>query len=64
MSLVDGKLSGSLSVHGMTKNVTVNAGQPVNGAYNIMFNLNMKDFGIDQKFANEIVELNIVVPVK
>ncbi len=64
MSLVDGKLSGTLSVHGMTKNVTVNAGEPVNGAYNIMFNLNMKDFGIDQKFANETVELNIVVPVK
>jgi polyisoprenoid-binding protein YceI len=64
MSLVDGKLSGSLSVHGVTKNVTVNAGQPTNGSYNIMFNLNMKEFGIDQKFAEEVVELNIIVPVK
>lgn len=64
MNLVDGKLSGTLSVHGVTKNVAVNVGQPLNGAYNIMFNLNMKEFGIDQKFATEIVELNIVVPVK
>lgn len=64
MSLVDGKLTGALSVHGVTKNVSVNVPAVSNGAYTTTFNLNMKEFGIDQKFANETVELTITVPVK
>ena len=32
--------------------------------YSATFNINMKEFGIDQKFANEVVELNVVVPFK
>lgn len=62
-SVVNGKATGTFTIHGVTKTVTFPV--TVSGdAYSAKFNLNLKDFGIDQKFANEIIELSVNVPLK
>jgi polyisoprenoid-binding protein YceI len=62
-SVADSKLSGVMTIKGVSKNIIFGVNSSDIG-YSAVFNLNMKDFGIDQAFANETVELNIVVPVK
>jgi polyisoprenoid-binding protein YceI len=67
------QISGDITIKGITKKVsfpvkfkTHTAGPTELLAYSksweSTFTLNMKDFGIDQKFANETVELSVVVP--
>ncbi len=62
-SFTNTNISGLLTVHGVTKNVTLPAKKD-GMQYVSNFNINMKDFGIVQKFANEVVELTVTVPVK
>ena len=61
----DTTLTGSMTIHGVTKTISF----PVTYsdtelAYKSTFTLNMKEFGIDQKFANETIELSVTVPLK
>lgn len=59
----NGTVTGVMTIRNIAKTISF----PVtmtNDAYTADFTLNMKDFGIDQKFANEEVELIITVPVK
>jgi polyisoprenoid-binding protein YceI len=56
----DGMISGSMVVRGITKTITFPYTES-DSAYTATFNLNMKEFGIEQAFANEVVELSIVV---
>jgi polyisoprenoid-binding protein YceI len=54
---------GTFTIHGVTKLVSF----PVvktDTEYKATFNIDMKEFGINQTFANEIIELNVVVPFK
>lgn len=56
-------LSGNFTIHGVTKNVSF----PVIRSTDKLtanFTLNLKEFGIDQTFANETVELNVAVSLK
>ena len=62
-SIVEGKALGAFTIHGVTKAVSFPITQTPT-EYKATFTINMKEFGIDQKFANEVVELNIVVPFK
>lgn len=62
-SMANDTVTGTMNIHGVIKNVTL----PVKKdgmQYVSNFNINMKDFGIVQKFANEVVELTVTVPVK
>jgi len=67
---IGGTVSGIFTIKGKSKEVSFpytfiksnNAGS-VTG-YSATFNINMKEFGIDQKFANEVVELTVTVPLK
>ncbi|MCC7436307.1 YceI family protein [Candidatus Nomurabacteria bacterium] len=57
--------SGNFTIHGVTKKVSF----PVSfsdstKSYTAKFNIDMKEFGIDQTFANEVVEVSVVVPLK
>ncbi len=60
----DGKLaSGSMTVHGVKKAISF----PISLSdknYTSTFTVDMKNFGINQTFANETVEVSLVVPVK
>ncbi len=62
----DGNVNGAMTVHGVTKNISfpvkILTSSPEQ--YTANFTLNMKEFGIDQKFANETIELNVTVSVK
>jgi len=65
-----GNASGVFTIKGKSKEVTFpftliksNNANSIDG-YTAKFNINMKEFGIDQKFANEIVELTVTVPLK
>lgn len=44
-------------------NANFNKDRGLNG-FSANFSINMKEFGIDQKFANEVVELTVTVPLK
>ncbi len=65
-----GTATGMFTIKNTTKEVTFPFtlsksadGTTVTG-YTSKFTINMKEFGIDQKFANETIELNVVVPLK
>ena len=62
-SLQDGTLSGFMTIHGISKNVSFDV---VSSATELSakFNIDMKEFGINQTFANEVVEVDVTVPVK
>ncbi len=56
-------LSGNFTIHGVTKAVSF----PVTRSANELaatFTLDLKQFGIDQTFANETVELRVTVPIR
>jgi polyisoprenoid-binding protein YceI len=55
--------SGLFTIHGVTKTVTFPVKSSSTG-FIATFNLNLKDFGINQTFANETVEISVVVPIK
>ncbi len=55
--------SGLFTIHGVTKTVTFPVKSSAN-SFTATFNLNLKDFGINQTFANETIELSVVVPLK
>lgn len=60
-----GTLTGNLTVHGVTKSVTIPYRfDTTSKQYNSTFTIDMKAFGIEQTFANEVVEVTITVPVK
>lgn len=62
-SVKDTTLTGKLTVKGTTKQITV----PIvktETSYNAEFRVNMKDFGIIQKFANEEFVVRVSVPLK
>jgi len=62
-SVADGKAMGKLTVHGVTKDISF----PVVASateVKATFNIDMKEFGINQKFANEVIELTVTVPLK
>lgn len=65
-SFKNGKISGVMTIHGVSKNVTVDVlsleTNPIR--YSSTFNIDMKEFGINQKFANEVVEVTVIVPLK
>ena len=59
----NGTITGVMTIRNIAKTISF----PItmsNDAYIADFTLNMKDFGIDQKFANEEIELIVTVPVK
>jgi polyisoprenoid-binding protein YceI len=59
----NGTVTGVMTIRNIAKTISF----PVtmaNDAYTADFTLNMKEFGIDQKFANEEIELIVTVPVK
>lgn len=59
----NGTVTGVMTIRNIAKTISF----PItmsNDAYTADFTLNMKDFGINQKFANEEVELVVTVPVK
>jgi polyisoprenoid-binding protein YceI len=65
-----GSITGILTIKNISKEITVPSmtmrspdGNIVYGSTS-KFTINMKEFGIDQKFANETIELNVVVPFK
>ncbi len=56
-------LVGNLTIRNITKSITI----PVTSSdtqYVSEFKINMKEFGIDQKFANEEVSIKVTVPLK
>jgi polyisoprenoid-binding protein YceI len=61
---------GTFTIKGVSKdvtfpfNVTKSSDGNSIGGYKATFNINMKGFGIDQKFANEVVEVTVTVPLK
>ncbi len=59
----NGTVTGVMTIRNTAKTISFPVAM-TNDAYTADFTLNMKDFGIDQKFANEEVELIITVPVK
>ena len=54
----DTTVTGNLTVHGVTKEITVPFTTTDEG-FSSNFNIDMKDFGINQTLANEVVELAI-----
>ena len=62
-SLKDGKLSGVMTAHGVSKNVSFDVVSS-DKELSSKFNIDMKEFGINQKFANEVIELTVTVPLK
>jgi polyisoprenoid-binding protein YceI len=62
-SVKDTTLTGKLTIKGVTKQITI----PIvksDVAYSTEFRINMKDFGIIQKFANEEFVVRVNVPLK
>lgn len=63
--IADGKATGSMTIRGITKAVSFPVSySDVTTAYTAKFTLNMKDFGINQTFANEMIELGVTVPLR
>jgi polyisoprenoid-binding protein YceI len=66
-SFKDSKVSGVMTIHGVSKTVSfsdVIIEQIRPAQYKAKFNIDMKEFGIVQKFANEVVEVTVTVPLK
>lgn len=61
-SMQGSTLAGDMTIHGVTKSINFPM-KVEGGAYVADFTLSLKDFGIDQKFANEEFELIVNVPV-
>ncbi len=62
--IADGKASGSMIIRGITKTITFPVSyNDATTTYSAKFTLNMKDFGINQTFANEVIELGVSVPL-
>jgi polyisoprenoid-binding protein YceI len=60
----DMTFTGAMTIHGVTKTISFPVTySDTEMAYKSTFTLNMKDFGIDQTFANETIELSVVVPL-
>lgn len=59
----NGKVTGVMTIRNIAKTISFPVTM-VNNTYTADFTLNMKDFGIDQKFANNEIELIVTVPVK
>lgn len=63
--ITDGKASGSMTIRGITKAISFPVSySDATTSYTAKFTLNMKDFGINQTFANEVIELGVTVPLK
>jgi polyisoprenoid-binding protein YceI len=63
--IADGRASGSMTIRGITKAVSFPVSySDATNAYSAKFTLNMKDFGINQTFANEVIELGVTVPLR
>ena len=62
-SMGETTVTGTFTIHGVTKDITFPYTQS-GTAYIANFTLNMKEFGIDQKFANETVQVMLGVPFK
>ncbi len=62
-SMTQTAVTATFTIHGITKDVTFPYVQSDTG-YTADFTLNMKEFGIDQKFANETVQIIVTVPFK
>jgi polyisoprenoid-binding protein YceI len=60
-NVIDNKITGTFSIHGVTKDITFPFITGEEG-FNANFNLDMKEFGIEQKFANSTVEVILTVP--
>lgn len=69
------QLIGDLTIKGITKTITIpvkyevtKAGDNVRlaypAAYTADFTIDLKNFGIDQKFANSVVQIMLTVPIK
>ncbi len=58
-----GTVTGTMTIRGIAKTVSFPVAMS-GDVYTADFTLNMKDFGINQKFANEEIELIVTVPVK
>ncbi|MBP6857705.1 MAG: YceI family protein [Candidatus Pacebacteria bacterium] len=57
--------TGTFTIHGVTKKVSFPISfSSATRSYTAKFNIDMKEFGIDQTFANEVVEVSVVVPLK
>ena len=61
--IAKGSMSGTFTIHGVTKDISFPVTK-TDTEYKSNFTINMKEFGINQKFANETIELSVVVPVK
>lgn len=59
----NGTVTGVMTIRDIAQTISFPVAM-TNDAYTADFTLNMKDFGIDQKFANEEIELIITVPVQ
>ncbi len=68
------EMTGAMTIHGITKNITFpvqykkvipapNVKMAYTESYVSTFTLNMKEFGINQTFANETIELTVTVPI-
>lgn len=65
-SLLNGKLSGVLTIRGISKNVSfgIKHLESLPEQYTSTFTIDMKEFGINQTFANEVVELTVRILTK
>lgn len=63
VSYKDNTLTGKMTIHGISKNISFPIKMEGN-AYTADFTMSMKNFGINQKFANDEIELVVTVPVK
>jgi len=59
-NITNGKADGSMTIHGVTKKISFDVTES-NEDFNATFNIDMKDFGINQTFANEVVELSVSI---
>lgn len=61
-----GKATGTMTIRGIKKEISfpiaIQESEPIK--YAATFTLDMKDFGINQTFANEVIELSVTVPLK
>lgn len=64
--IVEGRGMGTMTIKGIRKDISfpVITLETFPEQYSATFTLNLKDFGINQTFANETIELSILVPLK
>lgn len=62
-TLTDTTATGLFTIHGVTKTITFPIKKTLSDI-SAMFTLSLKDFGISQTFANETIELSVLVPLK